>query len=241
MVREIQAGYTSIRDSRILKKRRCASILIEALPVVVVGAGVLFTPMDKMIELPQNIIELQRWYIEHELTPYVENPKKIEVKPKKTDTKPKKIEVEIGTYEIPDYPGMKKWMSYKSFSSGTAQKKLQNISSTDGNGLRVTADGRYCVAMGTHFEMNIGQRFDLILQNGHTIPCVLADVKAPQDTDASNIFSNKNKNLCASEFVVAPNKLHKEAKKRGDVSVIHSKWNSPVKYVKVYKSNVLKE
>ena len=122
----------------------------------------------------------------------------------------------------------------QSISKTSKQAQLQQLAHTDGYGCRLV-EQRYCVAMGTHFQMEIGQYFDLVLKNGVVIPCILGDVKNPDHCDKSNIFSNTNQNLCASEFIVDIEKLNTEAKKRGDISFISYQWNSPVKEVIVYQ------
>lgn len=143
-------------------------------------------------------------------------------------------------YEIPAYGGMKKYESYKAFGKGTKQWKLQQIAETDEHGLRVVSY-RYVVAVGTRYDMKIGQCFDLVLQNGVIIPCVMGDAKAPKHTDPTNTFSNTTKNLCASEFIVDVSKLNKVAKHRGDTSFIYDEWLSPVSYVVCYDLNLLEE
>ena len=150
-----------------------------------------------------------------------------------------KTDLSIGyeAYEIPEYGGMKKWESCRCFDSNTKQKQLQQLAETDKNGIR-TVNGRYCVALGTHFTENIGQYVDLILENGEVIPCVLADVKAPQHTDKNNIFSVMNKNKCASEFVVDPKTLNAAAKYSGDISSIKDEWKSRVVSIVVYNINI---
>ena len=184
-------------------------------------------------EIPQEIVDCfiekteEEVVIEEEIIVEVDNEEEVieEIEPNST------------SYTIPDYPGMKKWMTYKKFNSNTKQKQLQDLAHTDVFGCRLV-DQRYCVALGTHFGTDIGQYVDLILENGAVIPCILADCKAPQHTDSSNIFSNTTHNLCASEFVVDPDALHDECKKRGDMSFLYEEWNSPVETVIVYELNI---
>ena len=150
------------------------------------------------------------------------------------------IDIQSVSYNIPEYPGMKKWMSYKAFSKTSKQAQLQQLAHTDGYGCRLV-EQRYCVALGTHYGAEIGQYIDLVLENGAVIPCILSDVKAPQHTDPQNIFSNTNKNLCASEFVVDPNKLKRECKASGDMSKLYIEWESPVSTIIKYNTNILQE
>ena len=155
------------------------------------------------------------------------------------DVDESKLSVEYLVYEVPEYNGMKKWESYKGFNVNSKQKQLQKLATTDPEtGIR-TVNGRYCVALGTHFTEEIGQYFDLILENGEVIPCILGDVKAPKHTDKNNIFSISGSNKCASEFIVDTKELNEDAKQSGDISSIKSSWNSRVASVVVYNINLI--
>lgn len=138
-------------------------------------------------------------------------------------------------FDVPQYSGKKSYMGHH-FGSGTNQHRLQQMAITNSDGFRIV-NGRYCVALGTHFTDQIGQYFDLILENETVIPCVLGDVKADIHTDAANIFSRNN---CCSEFVVDTELLDQDAKFHGDCSHYLPEWNSPVIKIKVYDVNVLK-
>lgn len=138
-------------------------------------------------------------------------------------------------YQIPAYSGKKSWMGYNLFGSGTNQYALQQLAETDQDGLR-KVDGRYCVAIGSHFGTVIGQKFDLVLENNVVIPCVMGDQKADCHTDSSNIFTQ---NGCCSEFIVDQTLLNSAAKQSGDVSSVSEKWDSPVVTVIVYDENAL--
>lgn len=136
-------------------------------------------------------------------------------------------------YEVPSTSGFKSYMSYKCITStGSEQYKLQKQRAYTGKyGIR-QVDGRFCVALGSYFTSKIGTLFDLVLENGTVIPCILSDQKADEDTDSQNIVTAHNG--CMSEFIVSDS-LKKSAKQQGDISYCNKKWNSPVKYVKVYK------
>ena len=147
-------------------------------------------------------------------------------------------QIESTSYDIPPYPGMKKWMDYRVFGGSTRQRRLQQYCITDSFGLR-GVDGLYCIAVGSRFGTEIGQRIDLILKNGTVIPCVMGDQKANVHTDSTNTFSNTTHNLCCSEFIVDTRKLRREAAQRGDVSLICDIWNSPVVKIITYDINIL--
>lgn len=143
-------------------------------------------------------------------------------------------------YEIPEYSGMKSWMDYRKITDTTSpQYKLQQEYAETGTyGLR-TVDGRYCVAIGYAFEPKIGQYFDLVLENGTVIPCIISDQKSHYDT-TDDMFTTATD--CCSEFVVDNESLSNKAHKRGDISDVNKDWDSPVVYIKIYtKKNVLEE
>lgn len=137
-------------------------------------------------------------------------------------------------YVVPNTSGFKSYMSYKCITSTSSpQYKLQRQKAVTGKyGIR-QINGRYCVAIGSHFTKRVGTLFDLILKNGTIIPCILSDQKSDKDTDSQNIVTRHNG--CLSEFIIDPNALKHEANKMGDISYCNEKWNSPVKKIRVYK------
>lgn len=137
-------------------------------------------------------------------------------------------------YVVPNTSGFKSYMSYKCITSTSSpQYKLQRQKAVTGKyGIR-QINGRYCVAIGSHFTKRVGTLFDLILKNGTIIPCILSDQKSDNDTDSQNIVTRHNG--CLSEFIIDPNALKHEANKMGDISYCNEKWNSPVKKIRVYK------
>lgn len=152
--------------------------------------------------------------------------------------KEKELNIELFSYDIPNNSGFKTYMSYGLFTSGSPQYQVQELAITNQDGIR-EVDGRYCVAIGTHFKAKIGQYIDLILENDTVIPCVIGDKKAPQHTDPSNIFSLGSG--CASEFIVDTATIRQEVKQRGNMSFNKPEWDSPVVKIKVYENNVLED
>lgn len=140
--------------------------------------------------------------------------------------------VQCMEYSIPEYSGFKSFMSYKLFGKKTEQYKLQQMALTDSKGFR-RVDDYYVIAVGSYFNAKVGQRLDLVLENGEVIKCVVGDEKAEKDTDSSNIFS---KNNCMSEFIVDIKTLETTVKSGGDVSLYpDEEWDSPVKEVILYE------
>lgn len=139
------------------------------------------------------------------------------------------------TFEVP-YASMKTWMSYKAITSKESkQYKLQQIAYTGNYGIRMV-NNRYCVALGSYFGCEIGQYFDLILENGEVLPCVMGDVKADIHTDSNNIITCASD--CLSEFIVDPSVLNKDAKRDGNISSCTEDWNSHVVEIIVYEKVV---
>ena len=142
-------------------------------------------------------------------------------------------------YTVPKTSGFKSYMPYTAITSKSSpQYKLQQQCHTGLYGIRVK-DGRYCVAIGTGFNADVGTYFDLILANGTVIPCIVADIKADKHTDSNNMVTKASG--CLTEFVIDSNKLNKSAKRMGDISYCCKEWNSRVEKVRVYEKNIFKE
>lgn len=144
-------------------------------------------------------------------------------------------------YAAPYTSGMKSYMPYSVrdrsiFAQSSNQYKLQELCNTGNYGIR-QYNGRYCVAIGSYFGTAIGQYFDLILENGASIPCIMADQKADCHTDDSNIITVANG--CMTEFVVDSDNLNSDAKRMGDISYCSEDWKSRVVEVRVYDMNAL--
>ena len=134
-------------------------------------------------------------------------------------------------YFIPQNRGFKSYMSYKEITNKSSkQYKLQQKAYTGNYGIRMV-DDRYCVALGTYFQKEIGTYFDLVLENGTIIKCILGDIKASVHTKEDNITSL---NGCVSEFIIDSESLIKVAKTSGDISNCNDQWKSPVKKINFY-------
>ena len=131
---------------------------------------------------------------------------------------------------------MKSYESYTVFSKSSNQYELQQMATTDSKGLRKVND-RYCVALGTKFTSDIGQYFDLVLDNGVVIPCVLGDIKDDRHTDTTNTYTVSNG--CVSEFIVDIKSLDTTGKTNGNVSDIYNLWDSHVVQIIIYDYNIL--
>jgi hypothetical protein len=135
------------------------------------------------------------------------------------------------SYNAPENTGFKSYMSYKAITNKySKQYKLQQRAATGNYGIRMV-DGRYCAVLGSFFKKEIGTYFDLVLENGTVIKCVLSDIKSSIHTKEDNITSF---NGCISEFIVDISHLPSNVKKTGDISNCNSEWKSPIVKINFY-------
>lgn len=125
----------------------------------------------------------------------------------------------------------KSYMSYKAISNkNSKQYKLQQKAITGTYGIRMV-DNRYCVALGSYYTHKIGQKVDLIMDDGTIIPCIVGDGKADIHTDSKN---QKTQNGCISEFIVDISVLNKDAKRSGNISSCSKKFNQSIKKIRIW-------
>lgn len=147
-------------------------------------------------------------------------------------------ETNFEIYKVPDTTGFKSYMDFRAITDETSkQYEIQYTYAYTGSyGIRMVND-RYCIALGTYFNAEVGQYIDLVLKNDVVIPCVLAEIKDDKHTDSNNIVTLHNG--CATEFVVDSDMLLDDVKIIGDISYSDSNWGSPVVEVIVHDKNVL--
>lgn len=142
-------------------------------------------------------------------------------------------------YDISDSgnKAFKSFMPYQAITNKSSlQYKIQHtLAHTGDNGIRMVKD-RYCVALGTAFNIKCGQYVDLILDDGNVIKCILSDIKDDKHTMSNHIVTRANG--CATEFIVDKKSLNKEIRLMGDISYSNKLWKSKVKIVRVYKYNI---
>ena len=142
-------------------------------------------------------------------------------------------------YTVPITSGFKSYMPYTAITNkASKQFKLQQMASTDTYGIR-TVNNRYCVAIGTAFNAQVGTYFDMILANETVISCIVSDIKADKHTDKNNMITVSNG--CLTEFIVNSNILDRNAKRMGDISYCCDEWNSRVEKIRVYDKNIFEK
>lgn len=141
--------------------------------------------------------------------------------------------------DFPDNRGFKSYMSYTTLTNKASnQYELQEEHGYTVSGMRMV-NNRYCIAIGTAFNADIGTYVDLTLDNGEVIPCIVADIKADIHTRSDNITTTSNG--CVVEFLVDTKKMDKQVKRSGDVSEYYHTWDSAASRLKVYNKNILQE
>ena len=141
--------------------------------------------------------------------------------------------------KMPNNNGFKSYMDYRTITDKESSQYLLQKDAYSGNyGIREVS-GRYCVALGTYFNLEIGRYFDLILEDDTSLPCVVGDIKANKDTLSDNITTAHNG--CVSEFIVDTNELHNTAKINGDISYCEENWGYKVVAIRVYDTNYFTE
>lgn len=148
------------------------------------------------------------------------------------------IPYSVINYNIPNNNGFKSYMSYDAITSESSNQYIlqTNYAYTGNYGIR-QVNGRYCVAIGTAFNADVGTYFDLILENGTVIQCIVGDIKADIDTEDNNVVTTSNG--CVAEFIVDSNILNLNAKLLGDISECNEEWKSRVVTIRVYGKNIL--
>lgn len=134
---------------------------------------------------------------------------------------------------VPNNNSFKSYMDAKCITDKTSpQYKLKSKYQLASNGIYMV-NGRYCIAVGSYYTTKIGTKIDLIMENGSTVKCILADQKADKDTDSATHRQNENGSIV--EFIVNTNSLSSLTKKMGDISYSKTELEGEVKQIKIYK------
>lgn len=145
--------------------------------------------------------------------------------------KPRCIMYDISSYHLT----AKSYSDMRSITAtNTPQYKLRMLATVGDYGI-MTVNGRYCVALGSHFDCSIGQYFDIILQNGIVIKCIKCDAKADEHTNANNVYTTVSK--CATEFYVYTPALYSAAKNTGNLNCVPM-FKGQVNHIKVYQKRI---
>ena len=109
-------------------------------------------------------------------------------------------------------------MPYTSITSkASKQLQLQQQAYTDENGLRCI-DGRPMVAVGTGWNLSVGDIALITCDNGNSFEVIIGDIKANVDTNSDNKTTSANN--CRCEFIVDMGELNSTVKISGNVAVL---------------------
>lgn len=95
------------------------------------------------------------------------------------------------------------YMAYTTVTSKTSnqyQLLYSDACYTDKKtGIRMV-DGRYCIAMGSYYTHKVGQKVDLVFEDGRVVHCIIGDCKSDAHTDTTHRFHSVDGSV--AEFVV---------------------------------------
>lgn len=112
----------------------------------------------------------------------------------------------------------KSYMPYTAITNtSSVQYKLQQQATTDTDGIRCI-DSKPMVAVGTGWNVNVGDAVLIICDNGNSFEAVIGDIKANIHTGPDNKTTVANG--CRCEFIVDMNNLNATVKNRGNVAVL---------------------
>lgn len=128
------------------------------------------------------------------------------------------------------------YMDYRTITDKSSEQyALQQKAYTGPYGIRCVRDGKnvyYCVAMGSHFGTEIGQKYTVTMVSDNTFTVILADQKADSDTDDDNIADSDG---CILEFLVDKEQVSDTVKLMGDVSYSDICFYGPIKSITMVK------
>ena len=160
--------------------------------------------------------------------------------PTEPPTEPTTSKKDYTVYSVPKKYNKRDFKSYEIHTSITSKNtphyELQRDHAyTAPNGIRAV-NGRYCIALGSHFTTKIGQYVDIVLKNGTVIECILGDQKSDSHTDDLKIAHRKDGSIV--EFIIDKKVLNEKILYvYGNMSYLYSEWKSPVVQVIVYDTN----
>lgn len=159
-----------------------------------------------------------------------------------TEEAPRASQGIVGTKKC-EVNGMHSWKPWAWYTAITVvnspQYRLQQIAKTDEKGIRIVLDPngewRYCVALPVYWaggtSKDIGRCFDLIMENGHTLKCVLGDTKKIEHSlRGEGKYGRKGEII---EVQCDGSKIPDIVRKMGNASYFGEEWMGEVSEVRV--------
>ena len=132
---------------------------------------------------------------------------------------------------VPENNSRKTYMDYRKITdTSSEQYKLQQNKDcyTTDTGLRKVNE-YYCIAVGTHYSNNIGDKLIVHMENGESFKAIVADIKDDKHTDETNRQHRKDGSVI--EFVVDTKKLPELVRKMGDISYMNETFKGEIKAI----------
>ena len=132
---------------------------------------------------------------------------------------------------VPKNSSRKTYMDYRKITdTSSKQYELQQNKDcyTTDTGLRKVNE-YYCIAVGTHYSNNIGDKLIVYMENGESFKAIVADIKDDKHTDETNRQHKKDGSVI--EFVVDTRKLPELVRKMGDISYMNETFKGEIKAI----------
>lgn len=132
---------------------------------------------------------------------------------------------------VPENNSRKTYMDYRKITNTSSEQyKLQQNKDcyTTDTGLRKVNE-YYCIAVGTYYSNNIGDKLIVHMKNGESFKAIVADIKDDKHTDETNRQHRKDGSVI--EFVVDTKKLPELVRKMGDISYMNETFKGEIKAI----------
>lgn len=180
--------------------------------------------LDDSIKTNEELLEVNEKLLEDkkQLTQSVKNLEKDKLKPPSRN---------MISRNVPENNSRKTYMDYRKITdTSSEQYKLQQNKDcyTTDTGLRKLNE-YYCIAVGTYYSENIGDKLIVHMENGESFKVIVADIKDDKHTDETNMQHRKDGSVI--EFVVDTKKLPELVRKMGDISYINETFKGEIKAI----------
>lgn len=180
--------------------------------------------LNDLMEINENLLKLNEELLKNNKN-LLELIKDLEIK------NPKSPNRNMISRNVPENNSKKTYMDYRKITdTSSEQYKLQQNKDcyTTDTGLRKINE-YYCIAVGTHYSNNIGDKLIVHMENGESFKAIVADIKDDKHTDETNRQHRKDGSVI--EFVVDTRKLPELVRKMGDISYINETFKGEIKTI----------
>ena len=176
---------------------------------------------DDLIEINENLLKLNEELLEDNKNLL----KDLKIKNLKSPNR------NMISRNVPENNSKKTYMDYRKITNTSSEQyKLQQNKDcyTTDTGFRKVNE-YYCIAVGTHYSNNIGDKLIIYMENGESFKAIVADIKDDKHTDETNRQHKKDGSVI--EFVVDTRKLPELVRKMGDISYMNETFKGEIKAI----------